>query len=152
MTEKKKIELATYKTKGKTKKKEPETLPLNANPATRRPPAYLNAEQKRLYTFYATRLIELGILADIDTWTLGSFCKAFTEWKSISKLIDVYEVDPEDFRSLDNYKKLSIEQNRWYKQMRELGSDMGLNITSRCRLKMPGDDSEQENKFLQFIE
>lgn len=152
MAEAKKIELMSYKKKGKTKKEEPEKNTLETMPADKRPPAYLNAEQKKLYTFYASRLIALGILADIDTWTLASFCKAFTEWKSISKLIDAFKVDPEDFRSLDNYKKLSIEQNRWYKQMRELGSDMGLNITSRCRLKLPDDDKEQENKFLQFIE
>ena len=45
-------------------------------------------------------------------------------------------------------------QDRYFKQTRACANDMGLTITSRCRLVVPGagEPDEPENPFLQLIQ
>lgn len=159
MARNKKIEVMTYKSKGDTgnvkmpenKTNLPES-PIETTPADLKPPYFLTRRQMTVYEFYVGKLIDLGIYADIDIWTLACYCKAFVEWQKISKQIESIRLDPEDDDSMEKYKLLNIELNRWYKQCRELGHDLGLNISSRCKLRLPEKDEEQENKFAQFLE
>ena len=45
-------------------------------------------------------------------------------------------------------------QDRYFKQARACANDMGLTVTSRCRLVVPGagEQEEPENQFLQLIQ
>lgn len=124
---------------------------IKAPPATGEPPSYLNAEQKKLYTYYAERLINLGIFSDIDEWTLACYCKAFTQWRKVMRLIEKQKLDPEDPSTMTTYKALNIEQNRWFSECERLGMDLGLNVSSRCKLVTPEKEEEPTNKFERFL-
>ena len=114
-------------------------------------PDYLNAEEKRLFYWYAERLVSIHIFSNIDAWTLAAYCKAFVQWKKIFRTIEKFKLDPLDPDSLHAYKTMCMEQNRWYAQCQSLGRDLGLNITARCKLVAPKLEEKPENKFKNFI-
>lgn len=152
MKKTKTVELIQYKTKTKPEDELPDKVGADLPPASNIPPGFLNAEQKRAYNYYAALLIEQDLFTDLDTWHLAAFCKKLTKWKMLSKIIDRYDVDPEDFRNLDNYKKINIEESRTFKELRELANDLGLSISSRSKLKTDDKPEEKINKFAGFIE
>lgn len=124
---------------------------IDTGAASSEPPDYLTASQKRLYVSYAEPLIKLGIFADIDSWTLASYCIAFEQWKKLVKNVERFKIDTEDEDNIKRYKLLNIEQNRWFSECRQCANDLGLNITSRCRLAVPEVEDEPVNKFEKFL-
>lgn len=137
------------KTKAEIEKRKKEEI--QANPASGVAPNYLDREQKALYKKYAKALLSLNIFADIDEWTLAAFVKSYFQWRRILGLLEEFCLDVKDEESMKTYKNLCIEQNRWFSQCRSLASDMGLNVTSRCKLVAPEKEEKPENKFESFL-
>lgn len=139
----------TNLTKAEKEKRKKEEI--KATPSTGKAPSYLNAEQKKIYEDYAEKLIALDIFADIDEWTLASFCKSFTQWRKAVRAVENMKIDTEDPDNIRMHKNLTAEQNVWFTQCRQLASDMGLNVTSRCKIVVPQKEEEPKNKFNRFL-
>lgn len=122
-----------------------------------KPPSYLNKSQKNKFKKIATELIDLDIMSNLDCDALARYLISLDMYIAISnKLqqtsidnIDInnYEKMAEQISKLDNLSKI---QDRYFKQCRMAASDLGLTITSRCRLVIPKTPEPKKNKFDKF--
>ena len=112
------------------------------------PPAYLTKKQKTEFMTIAAQLQELKIMGETDVDALGRYIVANTFYVDAVKKLRRKEVrdDPELFESW-----LKI-QERFFKQARASATDLGLTISSRCKLVVPATDKQPEkvNKFKKF--
>lgn len=112
------------------------------------PPDYLTKKQKAEFTTIAAQLQELKIMGETDVDALARYVVANGFYIESVKKLRSKEVrdDPELFESW-----LKI-QERFFKQARASASDLGLTISSRCKLVVPdtGKPEEKPNKFRKF--
>lgn len=117
---------------------------------TSEPPSWLTAVQKRAYTQYAEQLIALNIFSDLDRETLAIYVVAISEYQRYTKIIRKQKpesLDPEVMAIIRSY---AIERERSYKQAKSCAGELGLTISSRCRLVIPQVEKEKPNKFEQM--
>lgn len=118
-------------------------------------PDYLTAKQKKRFNELVAQLQSIGpngIIADVDAGVLGRYVVAEDGYAKITKRVRKlmtgdYEID----RGLVS---LLNAQDKLYKQCRAGAADLGLSITSRCRISLPGCNSEsapKENPFAAFV-
>ena len=106
-----------------------------APPKQLRAPEYLTAELKEQFRALARQLKELGLLSSLDYDTLARYRGA--ERADGSRVIDT--------EALDVATRI---QDRFFKQCRGCANDMGLTVTSRCRLVLPESARPpEENAF-----
>lgn len=112
------------------------------------PPEYLTIKQQEEFRTIAKQLQALGIMSETDVDALARYVIANTFYISSVRKLRSREVmgDPELF---DSWLKI---QERMFKQCRAAASDLGLTISSRCKLVVPstGKEEEKENKFEKF--
>lgn len=112
------------------------------------PPAYLTKKQKAEFKTIAGQLQELKIMGETDVDALARYIVANTFYINAVKKLRSKEVrdDPELFESW-----LKI-QEKMFRQCRASANDLGLSISSRCKLVVPAADKlpEKTNKFKKF--
>ena len=122
-----------------------EVGPLDGNIA---PPGYLTKKQKAEFNTIAGQLQELKIMGETDIDALARYVVANTFYINAVKKLRSKEVrnDPELFESW-----LKI-QEKMFKQARQCANDLGLSISSRCKLVVPAAEKPEEkpNKFKKF--
>ena len=111
-------------------------------------PAYLTKKQTDEFYKIAEQLKKLNILGETDVDALGRYITAREMYENAVKQMRKPEVkeDPNLFAKwLNNLDKL-------FKQCRASANDLGLSITSRCKLVVPviEQETEKENKFKSF--
>lgn len=122
-----------------------------------KPPTYLNKEQKKEFKEIAGRLqsIDKNLFTELDVDTLCRYLQAkelYSKYtKELNKLIDK-EPNPydEDYESdyidyLDNINKLQRMQDIVFKQCQSSARDLGLNISSRCKIILPPSDNGDDD-------
>jgi P27 family predicted phage terminase small subunit len=112
-------------------------------------PGYLNKTQKDEFDKIANQLQKLKIMGETDIDALARYVVANTSYiHSVRQLRKkVVKDDP------IKYEAWSKVQERYFKQCRACANDLGLTISSRCRLVVPeAKDSTppKANKFKQF--
>lgn len=111
-------------------------------------PSYLTKKQKTEFDTIAAQLKKLNILGETDVDALARYVVANTFYIQAVKKLRKKEVmdDSNLFFSWTN-----IEE-KYFKQCRLAANDLGLSISSRCKLVVPNaDKSEQKvNKFKKF--
>ena len=111
-------------------------------------PAYLSKRQKAEFNRIAEQLQKLKIMGETDVDALGRYIIAKDLYIKISKQIGKTAIlnDP---ILLDKYLK---NQDRLFKQCRSSANDLGLSISSRCKLVVPVAKTppKKENKFKKF--
>lgn len=124
---------------------------VKAPPAQRaKPPKWLPEALKKEFRALGKKLIEAGLYSDLDADTLGRYLIAQHEY-----LIATSEVQKAlSGRDQEGAESWGRIQERYFKQARNCANDMGLTMTSRCRLVVPESSQRQEpeNPFLQLIE
>lgn len=112
------------------------------------PPAYLTKKQKDEFNKISAQLQELKIMSETDVDTLARYVVANTFYINAVKKLRSKEVrdDPELF---DSWLKI---QEKMFRQCRSSANDLGLSISSRCKLVVPAADKppEKANKFKKF--
>lgn len=112
------------------------------------PPAYLTKKQKAEFNQISDQLKRLKIMSETDVDTLARYVVANTFYINAVKKLRSKEVreDPELFESW-----LKI-QEKMFKQARACANDLGLSISSRCKLVVPAAEKteEKQNKFKKF--
>ena len=97
---------------------------------------------------YAGQLQELKIMGETDVDALARYIVANTFYVNAVKKMRSKEVrdDPELFASW-----LKV-QEKMFNQCRQSANDLGLSISSRCKLVVPASDKppEKTNKFKKF--
>ena len=110
-------------------------------------PEYLDKNQKAEFQKISDELLSIGIMSNLDCDGLARYIIAETNYNKVTEIIKNYDIAGD----IDGYAKLVSVQDKYFKQCRSSASDMGLTITSRCRLVVPkAEEKPSENKFLKF--
>ncbi|MGB4610335.1 MAG: phage terminase small subunit P27 family [Saccharofermentanales bacterium] len=155
MTGRKKLPIQLHEARGnpsRLTKKEIERRKnnqVNVPTGTGEPPTYLTMKQKRIFKEYAEQLIALDIYSDLDKETLAVFVVTSEEYKEYTREIRKIKLNTDE--DIFRRKYLAIERDRSFKQMKSAANDLGLTITSRCKLVIPQADKPEENKFKKYV-
>lgn len=124
-----------------------------------KPPSFLSKKEREKFEELAGQLTELKIMSNLDCDVLARYIKAETEYIKVTKQIQKIKFLPdkksmvtEDVQLAEQYEKynyLSKIQNRLMKACNENARELGLTISSRCKLVIPKEkDEKPENKFM----
>ena len=132
-----------------------------------RAPNYLSKNLKKEFKKISKELINLNLMSNLDCDSLARFLIAQDRYISINTLLN--ERNPikkikqkkkdeageeyiEEVEIIDNnYERLSLLEERYFKQSRQAAKDLGLTIDSRCKLVVPkAPEDKKENKFSRF--
>lgn len=129
------------------------------------PPAFLTAKQKSKFRILAAQLDKLRILGETDCDALGRYVEAESAYETETKTLRKLQKQQPDYDSFDQPKdyyaalrdwnetveSVSKRQNRNFTQAQAAARELGLTISSRCRLVVPQAEEEPpENKFAKF--
>lgn len=115
-----------------------------------KPPKWLPEALKKDFRKIGKQLIEAGIFTELDADTLGRYLVAQAQWQTATAEVQQrLNRQPRDMKAVDDWGKI---QERYFKQARSCANDMGLTVSSRCRLVLPqgmsgGTDDGVEDEF-----
>lgn len=111
-----------------------------------RAPDYLSKELKREFKKIADQLKRIDLIADLDVDTLARYLLSREQYIKLSHMLQVT-----DLRDIETYATILLQQDKFFKQCRQGAADIGLTISSRCRIvvpkKEPKKKSEDEELF-----
>lgn len=94
-------------------------------------PTYLPKKLKDRFDEIASDLIDIGIMSNLDTDTLAKYVVSEFQYQTTTKKI--LRINIED----EKYMSLLIVQEKLFKMARMSAGDLGLTISSRCKLVIP---------------
>lgn len=111
-------------------------------------PSYLTQKQKDEFYRIADQLKKLKILGETDVDALGRYITAKDMYENAVKQMRKPAVKNDPIL----FEKWLKVQDKLFKQCRASANDLGLSISSRCRLVVPETKKEtpKENKFKKF--
>ncbi len=117
-------------------------------------PSYLPKDLKREFKKIADELKNIGIMTNLDVDALARFLFARKQYLQITEIIlrtpVITDVEDEDGNLIEvasqKYSDLLINQDKLFKQCRQASSDLGLTISSRCKLVIPKKDDKPKSK------
>jgi len=122
---------------------------------------YLSRSQVTEFNKIAKSLQEIG-MTHLDSNILSMYLKSQENYIRNTKLLDAQYKQMETAEKMGNYeqsveifqtiKTIIDEQRKDVSLCKTLGSELGLSVSSRCRLIMPksSDDKPKVNKFDKF--
>lgn len=122
------------------------------------PPDYLSSDQKEEFIKISNMLLEIGIMSELDEDCLAHYIIANSNYILYTKKISNLNEKLSNSKRADVKRKAESEidtyliyQDRALKQCRACANDLGLSISSRCKLVMPpAKEPPKENKFDRF--
>lgn len=109
-------------------------------------PSYLTPPLKKEFYRIAEELIRIKIMSNLDCEALGRFITAEYNYQKVTKKLLKTGVDN------DKYFNYLLMQDKLFKQSRQAAGDLGLTISSRCKIVLPKDNKEKpKNKFSKFM-
>lgn len=126
-----------------------------------KPPNYLSVTQKKEFNKIANILLDCKIMSELDEDCLARYLISrdnyvkFTKQLNLQFRIQNSKKCKEDTTlqiiTAENIDTYLTYQDKTFKQCRAAASDLGLSISSRCRLVMPtSPPQEKVNKFKKF--
>lgn len=112
-------------------------------------PDYLTKKQKTEFNKISAQLQELNIMSETDVDALARFIIANENFIHATKQLRKSEVKNNPL-VFETWSKI---QERYFKLCRASANDLGLTISSRCKLVVPkpqGGDKPKPNKFNAF--
>ncbi len=111
-------------------------------------PAYLTKKQKEEFNRIAEQLQKLKIMGETDVDALARYIVANDLYITAVKKLRSKEVRNDPIL----FELWARNQERYFKQCRSSANDLGLSISSRCKLVVPAtkEPPKKENKFSKF--
>lgn len=124
-----------------------------------KPPSFLSKKEREKFEELSKQLIGLKVMSNLDCDVLARYIRAETEYVKVTRQLQKIKFVPdrksmvtEDAQLAEQYAQynyLSKIQNRFMKACNENARELGLTISSRCRLVIPKEkDEKPENKFM----
>lgn len=111
-------------------------------PQTAKPPKWLPEGLKKDFRAIGKKLIEAGLYTNLDADTLGRYLVAHHQWLIATQETERHlAAQYKDVEAVDEWSRV---QERYFKQCRNCANDMGLTVTSRCRLVIPESSRQKE--------
>ena len=105
------------------------------------PPEYLTGEKQiRKFNYYAEMLLALDIFTELDVDCLARYIMGEQLYLQYTNLL-IKLIKSQDFEQLGKIQGL---QDRAFKQCQQCARDLGLTISSRCKLVVPQPMEEDE--------
>lgn len=119
-------------------------------PKTVKVPKWIPEDLKKEFRTLGRKLLAAGLYTDLDADTLGRYLVAQHQYILAAQEAE-QALSRRDQEGADDWGKI---QERYFKQARNCANDMGLTVTSRCRLVVPDapQKGEEDNPFLQLIQ
>lgn len=119
-------------------------------PKTMRVPKWLPQDCRKEFRALAKELLAADMgAAQLDRDTLGRYVVAQAQYAQACKMAGD-ALTAEKFALAEKWTKI---QDTCFKQARACANDMGMTITSRCRLVLPeGAKKKEKNPFEQMME
>lgn len=112
-------------------------------------PSYLTKKQKDTFYNISEQLQKLKIIGETDVDALARYIVSNDTYIHATKQLRKSDVKNNPYL----YDLWIKTQERSFKMVRASANDLGLTITSRCKLVVPGankDETPKENKFKKF--
>ncbi|WP_092921300.1 phage terminase small subunit P27 family [Romboutsia hominis] len=110
------------------------------------PPSYLPKTLKKEFERIAEELKRIDIMSNLDCEALARYIVSEYNYQKVTKKLLKTGVDN------DKYFNYLLMQDKLFKQSRQAASDLGLTISSRCKLVIPTKTEEKPvNKFSKFM-
>ena len=128
-------------------------------------PSFLTAKQKKRFNLLAAQLEKIKIMGETDCEALARYITAQDLYEqTVKELRDLPKNKPqlEECADMEEYyivldlwgktqERLDKRQDRYFKQAQTAARDLGLTISSRCKLQVPvKEEAPKVNKFSQF--
>lgn len=110
-------------------------------------PSYLTKKQKTEFDAIAEQLEDLQIFSNLDCDTLARYIISKDAFLKATRMVKKIPCDPTMVAVLE--KAVNI-QDKYFKQCRAAAADLGLTITSRCKIVVPKKEEPQESKWAKF--
>lgn len=109
------------------------------------PPKWLPENQRDEFNRVAKGLISLmpSMVSRLDADTIATYCVARQEWLHATNHANKAIASG----NLEEAQGWSLVQDRYFKTARACATDLGLTISSRCRLVVPQAEKPEENAF-----
>lgn len=102
------------------------------------PPDYLPATLKKEFIRISRELQEINIISNLDNEALARFIVSEYNYQKCSKKLLKMSVDN------PQYGDILIYQDKLFKMTRQAAQDLGLTISSRCKLVIPKSEKEEK--------
>jgi P27 family predicted phage terminase small subunit len=124
-------------------------------------PSFLTAAQKKQFNKIAGQLQKIKIMGETDVDALARYITAQSLYEAAVKELRKLAKDRPEKDSENYYKDLELwyalnditdkRQDRYVTQAQMAARDLGLTISSRCKLQVPvKEEAPKENKFSKF--
>lgn len=123
-------------------------------------PSFLTAKQRTEFERLAGQLLKIKIMGETDCGTLARYVIAQENYESVVKDLRAVERqrpkgEAATLEALlawtDMLEKLDKRLERYFKQAQSAARELGLTISSRCKLQVPVKEEQvKQNKFAAF--
>lgn len=111
------------------------------------PPEYLPAKLQEEFNVIAGKLLILNIMTELDEDTLARYLLAKQNYLQYTSMLNKATRE----NKLMDMERISVLQDKAFKQCRSCASDLGLTISSRCKMVVPKvNEQPKVNKFAKF--
>lgn len=155
MAGRKKVPVAIIEARGKSnpasreerERRRDAELKLAAEMHECKPPGFIEEDEERAARFVELAAMIRGIMPDNfgapDADCLGRYVVAQSQYERLTALIDHEMGKPEI--GLDNLRRLKLMQSDAFSQATKTASELGLTVTSRCKLVIPGNGKQDQD-------
>lgn len=112
-----------------------------------RAPDWLPGNLRKEFNSLSKQLLELEIFSRLDRDTLARYLIAQEIYFRATSHVQEAITNSKSEEAV----KWSSVQGRYFSQCRECANDMGLTISSRCKLVLPQKEPQKENAFEQLM-
>lgn len=112
------------------------------------PPDYLPETLKAKFIELSNQLLSINIMSELDVDLLARYLLSEQAYLALTKKY-MSAISRNDSEQID---KLSSAQDKAFKQCLSTAKELGLTISSRCKLVVPKAEDKPQSKFGQFIQ
>lgn len=111
-----------------------------------KPPAYLTQKQKKKFKDIAKKLLALGIMTELDVDCLARYIISHDLYLAYTETIAQVINEAQAAEIATSLKDVQNMQDKAFRQAQAAARDLGLTITSRCKIVIPAppDDDDDE--------
>lgn len=112
------------------------------------PPDSLPERLHHRFYWYVSELAEFNLMSNLDCDSLGRYVKIQDEFDTVSEILENLDMKDE----FDEYKKYVLLMEKFAKELRMIGGELGFTMAARAKLSAPKKDktvvaTESERRF-----
>lgn len=109
-------------------------------------PSYLKDIEKREFNTTSKKLVSIGIMTELDVDSLGRYILAKQLYLKYTDILK--GLLTEENTDIDYLSKIQNMQDKVFKQCQSSARDLGLTISSRCKLVIPQEKEDDDDDDL----